>query len=1068
MLLKKMTINVLLAPAVSGKTDWAVKHARNLSSGLLESPRLIVPSKNQVYDCKKRLARLGGALGVEIITFEELAWQILELTGKYPGRLSESNQGFLLKDQLQNLELGYYSGIKSKPGFTQIILEIIKELKAGGIQPTQFIEAVGKTGSDPRLMEIAEIYQSYQDQLSELDLIDPIGVVKLAGEEVEAHPQICASWDTLIFDGFDDLSPVQLRLLNALSEAAQTIHFTLTGGEAEARDKLVHKRFLTLLEDLSISSSAEIQDLRDITKIHLDKGTLSKLRSVVFSPGGSKIINPGEEFSMTAVPDRESEVRTAFRWLRNLLMEQKIGLDEAAIIMRSQESYRSILGRIAWEYGLQIRIQGGFPLAENPLISSILALLRTGSMGDDALNWRDIIENWQTPYFSWKYLYTVVGKTFDPESHSQNGNLIKKLAYWGSVVRGYKQWEDLFSILIEPSLTTQEADSHKTPAGVSVAAARDIQDLLKAYAVLIFPPAEKQSVEDHVSWIEDLLGLTPEEDSNASYGLSCLDQILVGTPYLVQRDWNAIRVFLGILKEQVWSSKILDQEKMEFGEFLADLIGVVGRTSYQPLGIDQGAITCADVSDVRGLTYEAVAILGLGEGEFPATIKEDPFLRDMDRSALKEVSGLPLKLSTESSEAQYFYESLCRSKKYLLLTRPRIADNGAPWQPSPFWEEIKRRVKLVPRLESSRSKPAPEMAGSLSEYYEIIAGKYGFSSPEWESSSVKHAENSQIIFHSSQVIKSRTSGFDNLNSEFDGGLSRLKEDFQSRFSTSHVWSSSRLETYQSCPFHFFIASVLNIDKPDPPQEGLDSRQLGNIYHHIFEDLYRSCGENYTLEGLLEELPGVAQVVFDTAPSREGFRETAWWDQTREEILENVERSIIVLETLDPSYRFYRAEQKFGIGNQPELIIQVPNESGKSYRMRGFIDRVDKNESGELRIIDYKTSSSYGFNNLAVREGKKLQLPIYAQAAQLALGLGTVREGFYFHVRSAETSQLKLSSYRDKDNRGPQAAIERTVRNGWQAVQSIQKGDFRARPPESGCPDYCPATAFCWFYQPGQW
>ena len=155
---------------------------------------------------------------------------------------------------------------------------------------------------------------------------------------------------------------------------------------------------------------------------------------------------------------------------------------------------------------------------------------------------------------------------------------------------------------------------------------------------------------------------------------------------------------------------------------------------------------------------------------------------------------------------------------------------------------------------------------------------------------------------------------------------------------------------------------------------------------------------------------MAQKVFDEAPAREGFRETAWWHHTQQVILANIQHSLVVLEGMDGSFRFYRAEQKFGIRNDPapQLDIEVKGEG--TYHLRGLIDRVDINEQGNLRIIDYKTSSPFGFDNQAVREGKKLQLPLYALAAQDGLQLGDVQEGFYFHVRSAKPSSFKMSSF----------------------------------------------------------
>ena len=114
------------------------------------------------------------------------------------------------------------------------------------------------------------------------------------------------------------------------------------------------------------------------------------------------------------------------------------------------------------------------------------------------------------------------------------------------------------------------------------------------------------------------------------------------------------------------------------------------------------------------------------------------------------------------------------------------------------------------------------------------------------------------------------------------------------------------------------------------------------------------------------------------------------------------------------------------------------------------------------------SGKFGFDNRAVSEGKKLQLPLYAIAAQMGLGLGDVREGFYFHLLAAEPSSFKMSTYKDRSSRGAEAAMNKAAEIGWQTVSSIKNGYFAPRPPENGCPDYCPAADFCWKYQPRRW
>ena len=172
--------------------------------------------------------------------------------------------------------------------------------------------------------------------------------------------------------------------------------------------------------------------------------------------------------------------------------------------------------------------------------------------------------------------------------------------------------------------------------------------------------------------------------------------------------------------------------------------------------------------------------------------------------------------------------------------------------------------------------------------------------------------------------------------------------------------------------------------------------------------------------------------------------------------------------MDPSFVFFQAEQKFGIPEFPEPPLHVKTRGGKFFLLRGFIDRVDKNETGKIRIIDYKTSASYGFTHQAARQGKKLQIPLYALAAQSALGLGNIHEGFYFHVRTAETSGFKMSSFRINGKKGPSAAMENAVDISWKAIQAVRQGSFKPKVPDNGCPDYCPAADYCWHYRPKRW
>jgi ATP-dependent helicase/nuclease subunit B len=256
-----------------------------------------------------------------------------------------------------------------------------------------------------------------------------------------------------------------------------------------------------------------------------------------------------------------------------------------------------------------------------------------------------------------------------------------------------------------------------------------------------------------------------------------------------------------------------------------------------------------------------------------------------------------------------------------------------------------------------------------------------------------------------------------------------------------------------------VGSVLGLEPREEPTEGLDVRQRGNIYHRILERLYPTVDDPTDLDQLLAALPEVAGAVLDEAPRQEGFRATAWWWQTRDEIEKNVHSSLEALAEVQGDFVPYLYETTFGLRGQPPLIV---HDDGDSLRVRGLIDRVDRTPSGQVRIIDYKTAGPWSYTHRAVAEGEKLQVPLYALAVRDALGLGEPVDGFYWHVRHAKASGFTLSGF----DGGPEEAMALAVAHAWDAVRYARDGHFVPHPPPSGCPLWCPAAAFCWHYRPG--
>jgi ATP-dependent helicase/DNAse subunit B len=240
-----------------------------------------------------------------------------------------------------------------------------------------------------------------------------------------------------------------------------------------------------------------------------------------------------------------------------------------------------------------------------------------------------------------------------------------------------------------------------------------------------------------------------------------------------------------------------------------------------------------------------------------------------------------------------------------------------------------------------------------------------------------------------------------------------------------------------------VAYGLELEPRLEAEDGFDVRMLGSMLHKILEEVYGSPSTS---------LRAAAEKVFADAPAEYGFRPTALWEQQKAELTRMLEKSVEALNEVSQGYAPKKLEARFGMG-EPSLVLQT---SAGDVRLHGYIDRLDVAPDGSLRVIDYKAGGTAITAN-HLKEGRRLQLPIYAMAARDALGLGEVSGGFYWHIQKAEASSLKLEKFEG----GVDAAFAIAVEHIGRHVTGICAGHFEPKPPEEGCPSYCPAAGFCW-------
>jgi len=1018
----QVPVELLISTPASGKTDACIQRIRTL---LLNQPftpvRVVLPDRLQTASFRRRLAEAGGAIGMQIGTFGDLYRELLEMTGRAIPVASPPMLHRLVQAAVEQVhaagDLQHYAGLRQTPGFSLALRDIFAELKRALVYPETFLERAAS--GNPAQQELARLYQAYQARLQALGWADPEGLSWLAVEALQNNPGLVSEIRLLVVDGFDSFNNAQCQALRLLAPTVPDILITLPGEPSFHRS--VHRRSEAAYQ--ALSSSLPLTVRHSSGSPHLPR-PLQQLEASLFEPGVIPLA-PADSIHMIEARSPAEEAREALRWLKARLVRDKVQPQACAIITPDPDQYHPYLRQAAAEFGLPLRFTQCPALAQSPAISVLLDLLNLA-----VLNYprRLLLDTLRSPYFD----LSAYGLTY------HDADVLDEVSRKGQVIEGREQWDDIFNRLAQsqpPSLPIDEEEiqSPVLPYGEQVT---PLRQALNRFFDRLAPPWPSASLENWIYWLEDLLDAWRYYHQGAS-----------------ENDQAAFDQLRQVLRALVLGEAVIGVQELSYNQFCTQLQGALEGSGIQETTPgNQPSILVLRMIEGRGLRFRAVAILGLSEGIFPAVENSDPFLDEDLRLSL----GLESRLQRQ--QPSLFYQAITRSDQFILFTRPYLADDGEKWEPSPYWKAV---LSLLPEHSEQVIRPddlralndaaSPEEALFWAVRQHRLPRSFADLLPRWEY--LRHAHN---------VLAARQA--EQPAGPYEGSAEPLASLTQARYGAQHVWSVSRLEPYGVCPHQFFVRTALELEARIPPQPGLDAAQLGTLLHAILEQVYAAAEDPTDLQAVLAALPGTACQLFERAPLDLCFRPSLLWQKEQEQLILALENTIRCLaeEDADAGWRPVAYEQSFGRSGAAPLAVHTGSQT---ILLHGMIDRIDRDPAGRVRIIDYKTGSSH-LSKQDLLLGYRLQLPLYALAAQEVVNLGRVTEGFYWALLKGEAGALKLSTFNRADDIGPQAAIDTAKEHLEHIVSGIRRAHFPPIPPKGGCPSYCPASAWCWRFTPG--
>jgi ATP-dependent helicase/DNAse subunit B len=1008
-----MTVKLIIAPPAAGKTAACIDRILAIHKEQpLAQVWVIVPDRQKAPYFRQRLAEDGGGMRVHIGTFRNIYVEILENNGVFMPVVTPALDNRLVQETVEAAftanQLFHYGNIAHKPGFILVLQDAFAELRGAYVTPEAFLDYT--LTSSPTRVELATLYDRYIARLKDLNWIDLEGQSWLALEVLRNNPQAVKGIDYVVVDGFTSFSGVRREFLRLLSSQVEEMTITLPGEQNSPR--MVYRKSNSVIEQLK--ESLQVQEQYPVLKPHLPK-FLQHLEKHILDNGDNKKLETPQPI-MLELSSQVEEAREVIRWIKALHLREGVALSDCAIFASNLDSYQPLLRSAANEFGVRIHFSHPQPILDSPAVKSLLALL---ALPGKDYNTRSVLNILHSPYFDFGLDAKMV------ES-------LEKVSRQAIIVMGKVQWEDAWKMLEEMNLEDADyldEDRHKVNLlkGVDLNALRtSFESFWQFFSGIDAIQSQKQ----WIAWLEDRL-------TNIHF----VDK-LSG-----EWDWEAYQSLGEVLKALVMSESVTGERDIDFSQFLKELEGTLsGANVAEPRESRQNAVLAGGMVEARAFRFKAVALVGLSEGQFPVVENPDPFLDEELRYDLKMEPRL------EREQASIFHQALTRADEHLLLTRPYLSEDGEKWDPSPYWNSVRSLFEKVSLKKIQPATPRPQADACSAEELLFWATQQNNLSIE----SKELIERQLRIKEGGNILKARRAKL--AAGAHEGYTYQLADFLCTSYSPNKTWSPSRLEVYSTCPFYFYVNHILGLQEREVPELGLSPAQRGSIYHEILEIVYRNAEGIKDVDTLLTILKDCAARVYSVSPQKQGFRESPLWEVEKAEMTNKLRDTITALEEKCKDWVPIQLEAKFGIAEPFGIDIGT-----EEVLVRGTIDRVDKNPSGEIQVIDYKS----GVSNLAKSDlinGRRLQITIYALAAQKALRHGNVVDGFYWVIGGKQNQYLQLSSFEHEEFKGLDGACEILRKHLRKIVTGVRAGRFPPKPPKGSCPSYCPASGWCWRYQ----
>ena len=921
---------------------------------------VIIPEQFSSY-YEEILAMDKGLMKAEVMTFRRLTQRLFDISYVQKENIADNAGKMMLLYKVLNAkatDLKYYSRSRAYPDFAYEMKNVIEELKKSGVTPDDLNACTKKdsisASKKDKFSDIAYIYGEYLRELAEKTFTDESDGMTYLCDHISDTDRFDGAM--IWFDRFSYFTVQEFNIIKRLMQKADTVNISLcmsdTAGDHEdtvfIRPMMTRKKIADAGKVMNIPLKEEIlSDPENENKVigHLYRNYFLSKPAVCDGTDNIRIYKAHDiydEIEYTAISIMGN--------IRNCGMRFK----DMLVVIGNNEEYARIAASVFSQYDIPFYINRRKKITENPLIMYVIAILElyTDNFSYEAVC--RLIKN--------KYSFVCEDDAFLLENY-----LIK----WGIQGKGiwnkewnYEKTEDDFIVnKLRIKIMGMFNDFHDSiRGGVKPRAfVTGLYDILNDLGIY-------ERISKDISLCSDIYS---NEETKQCYNtlMDLFNQMVL----VIEDNEHSAEYYQNILQSA----------------FMEKTVGVT------PMTNDCVFISGAARTDVR--EYEAVYMIGVNDGMFPVTVKENFFFNDDEINFLHE-SGYDFSMSTieQEYESDYIIYSLLQlSNKYFYLSYSVNNSDGAYILPAAMISRVK---ELMPDIVTI-------CRNDIHDEDYVYNLKTGFNYL------FNHHDDSI-----GEVFKNNELGRLLLEYTDTSGISD-QEMAEKLFKNDLNCSASMLEKYVLCPYSFLMRYGIGIQERSTFSNF--SAQLGSMKHLVISKVMKKItDENNTKEYTYDEIYGMCNSASDeNAEMKRLFK--------RDRLLEFIQNRSIeqVSNTIYESLQILKKEQlhpssfEAGFGDNKDIPALIIDLNGKTVKLNGKIDRVDSaciNGEEYFRIIDYK-SADKDLALYKIKEGYEIQLALYAYVYHKTKNARLL--GMYYMTVEKDFCEVQKSDMSDMSDEG---------------------------------------------------